>query len=33
MLKVWADVAWDDYCKFFELNQKIHPIRLIKKVS
>ena len=22
MLKVWADVAWDDYCKFFELNQK-----------
>ncbi|MBR0099663.1 MAG: Txe/YoeB family addiction module toxin, partial [Treponema sp.] len=28
MLKVWADVAWDDYCKFFELNQK----RLIKMV-
>ena len=22
MLKIWADVAWDDYCKFFELNQK-----------
>lgn len=22
MLKVWADVAWSDYCKFFEQNQK-----------
>jgi len=22
MLKIWADVAWDDYCKFFESNQK-----------
>ena len=22
MLKVWADVAWSDYCKFFEENQK-----------
>ena len=22
MLKVWADVAWSDYCKFFEENKK-----------
>ena len=22
MIKVWADVAWNDYCQFFELNQK-----------
>lgn len=22
MTKIWADVAWNDYCKFFELNQK-----------
>lgn len=21
MIKVWADVAWDDYCHFFELKQ------------
>ena len=28
MLKIWADVAWDDYCNFFELNQK----NLIKMV-
>lgn len=28
MLKIWADVAWDDYCNFFELNQK----KLIKMV-
>ncbi len=28
MVKVWADVAWNDYCQFFELNQK----KLIKMV-
>lgn len=28
MLKIGADVAWDDYCNFFELNQK----KLIKMV-
>ena len=28
MIKVWADIAWDDYCKFFDLNQK----KLIKAV-
>ncbi len=22
MMKVWADVAWDGYCKFFELHQQ-----------
>ena len=22
MIKVWADVAWDGYCKFFELHQQ-----------
>ena len=22
MIKIWADVAWDDYCNFFELNHK-----------
>lgn len=28
MIKVWSDVAWDDYCKFFELHQQ----KLIKMV-
>ena len=28
MIKVWADIAWDDYCKFFELHQQ----KLIKMV-
>lgn len=28
MIKIWADVAWDGYCQFFELNQK----KLIKMV-
>ena len=28
MLKIWADMALDDYCNFFELNQK----KLIKMV-
>ncbi len=28
MIKVWADVAWDDYCAFFDFNQK----KLIKMV-
>lgn len=22
MVKIWADVAWDGYCKFFELHQQ-----------
>ena len=25
MIKVWADVAWDGYCKFFELHQRVCP--------
>ena len=28
MIKVWADVAWNDYCNFFELHQQ----KLIKMV-
>ena len=28
MVKVWADVAWNDYCKLFELHQQ----KLIKMV-
>ena len=28
MLKIWADVAWNDYCQFFEFYQK----KLIKMV-
>ena len=28
MIKVWADVAWNYYCNFFELNQQ----KLIKMV-
>lgn len=28
MVKIWADVAWSDYCQFFDLNQK----KLIKMV-
>ncbi len=28
MIKVWADVAWNDYCAFFELHQQ----KLIKTV-
>lgn len=28
MVKIWADVAWADYCQFFDLNQK----KLIKMV-
>lgn len=28
MVKIWAYVAWNDYCQFFELNQK----NLIKMV-
>ena len=28
MIKIWADVAWDDYCNFFELHQQ----KLIKMV-
>ena len=22
MVKIWADAAWNDYCQFFDLNQK-----------
>lgn len=22
MIKVWSDLAWDDYCTFFKLHQK-----------
>ncbi len=22
MIKIWADVAWDSYCGFFELHQQ-----------
>lgn len=22
MIKIWADVAWDGYCNFFELHQQ-----------
>ena len=28
MKKVWSDLAWDDYCKFFELHQQ----KLIKMI-
>ena len=28
MVKIWADVAWNDYCYFFELHQQ----KLIKMV-
>lgn len=28
MEKIWADVAWNDYCQLFELNQK----KLVKMV-
>lgn len=28
MVKVWSDLAWSDYCKFFELHQQ----KLIKMV-
>ena len=28
MIKVWADIAWNDYCNFFELHQQ----KLIKMV-
>lgn len=28
MIKIWADIAWDGYRQFFELNQK----KLIKMV-
>ena len=28
MIKIWSDIAWDDYCKFFELHQQ----KLIKMV-
>lgn len=28
MVKFWADVAWNDYCKLFELHQQ----KLIKMV-
>ncbi len=29
MIKVWADVAWNDYCNFFELHQQ----KLIKMAA
>ena len=29
MIKVWADIAWDDYCKFFGLHQQ----KLIKDIE
>ena len=28
MIKVWSDIAWDDYCKLFESHQQ----KLIKMV-
>lgn len=28
MIKVWADIAWADYCNFFELHQQ----KLIKMI-